>query len=108
VKCWSQKVIESIVFFLIITGDADVRVNIIHDHKIDTKSVAVLKTGQAIGLKDRGFYSVTGLRTATVSALTDMIVLRMSTAEFHGFALSHSHVSEIMHKNAASVWDVKE
>jgi len=51
-------------------------------------------------LNETGFYSLTGKRTATVVALTDLETLYLSVAAFHGFALAHSHVNEIMHEQA--------
>lgn len=94
-------------FYLIASGTAEVRVNIIADNKHETKSVVTLNPGDAVGLNETGFYSLSGKRTATVVALTDMVVYRMGMAAFHGFALAHSHVSEIMHKHTESVMNEK-
>jgi hypothetical protein len=63
-------------------------------------SVAILSAGDAIGLNETGFYSISGKRTATVIALTEMNLYRLSVAAFHGFSLSHTHVSEVMRKNS--------
>jgi CRP-like cAMP-binding protein len=82
-------------FFLVIQGTADVR--------IAGKSVATLGPNEAIGLNSTGFYSLTGKRTATVIATTDMILLSMSVALFHGFALANHHVNEVMRKSAAAI-----
>jgi len=85
-------------FYLIADGKADVRVNLVDNHR-ETKSVATLNAGEAIGLNETGFYSISGKRTATVIALTEMKLYRLGIAAFHGFALAHTHVSEIMHKH---------
>ncbi len=85
--------------FLIIQGQADVRVTTIKDRVKQVKSVATLTVGSAIGLNESGFYSLTGKRTATVVALTDMVVLRLSVAKFHGLALAYPHVNEVMRKS---------
>ena len=89
--------------YLIVKGTADVRHIFIKDNALHTESVATLSAGNAIGLNDSGFYSLSGLRTATVVAITDMVLLYLSVAVFHGFALAHSHVSEIMRKNASAI-----
>jgi CRP-like cAMP-binding protein len=89
--------------FLILSGTADVIVMRIVDHIPHTQSVAKLTTGQSIGLNDTGFYSLSGRRTATVVALTDMNLLKLELASFHGFALAHSHVNEIMRMNAQAM-----
>jgi len=87
--------------FIIIRGTADVRHLRVENDVIVADSIAQLSTGQAIGLNNAGFYSVSGLRTATVVALTEMVLLRLSVAEFHGFALMNSHVNEIIRQNAS-------
>ncbi len=85
--------------YLIIRGTADVRVASVKDNAVVWTSVATLKDGDSIGLNETGFYSITGQRTATVVALSDMFLLRLSVTEFHGFSLANPHVSEVMRKN---------
>ncbi|OGO93037.1 MAG: hypothetical protein A3F10_00055 [Coxiella sp. RIFCSPHIGHO2_12_FULL_42_15] len=82
--------------FLIISGEADVRTAKNKDFPEQTESVAALSRGQSIGLNETGFYSLSGVRTATVLAKTDMLLLRLSVAAFHGFALAYTHVSDVM------------
>lgn len=89
--------------YLIISGTADVRNITIKEGNFHFTSIATLGPGDAIGLNDTGFYSLSGLRTATVVALTDMTLLYLNIAEFHGFALAYSHVNEVMRKNAEKV-----
>src|SRR5688572_8809384 len=48
--------------YLITSGESEVRVG--------DKPVATLKEGESIGLSRTGFYSQSGLRTATVIAIT--------------------------------------
>jgi len=89
--------------YLIANGTVDVRhVTIVNGAPV-TSSVAILSFGDAIGLNDTGFYSLSGKRTATVVALTDMVLYRLSVAAFHGFSLSHSHVSDVMRRNSADI-----
>jgi CRP-like cAMP-binding protein len=82
-------------FFLIISGTANV--------KAINKSVATIGPGDSIGLNATGFYSLTGKRTATVIASSDLLALSMSVALFHGFALANHHVNEVMRKSAAVI-----
>ncbi|OGT38027.1 MAG: hypothetical protein A3F11_03400 [Gammaproteobacteria bacterium RIFCSPHIGHO2_12_FULL_37_14] len=89
--------------YLIVSGSADVRLLSIKDNAIHSESVATLGPERAIGLNETGFYSLSGLRTATVIALSDMTLLRLSVAAFHGFALSHSHVNAVMRKISSNM-----
>ncbi len=89
--------------FFIVNGQADVQRVSILDGKTHVESVATLHPGTAIGLNETGFYSVSGVRTATVVALTELVALRLSVAAFHGFSLANSHVNEVMRKNAATI-----
>lgn len=86
--------------FIILEGTADVQHITMHNGEIHTETVATLGPGDPIGLNETGFYSLSGLRTATVTAHTDMVVLYLTTAAFHGFALANTHVSEVMRKNS--------
>ena len=95
-------------FYLIASGTADVKVATYVDNKRETKSVTTMGMGEAIGLNETGFYSLSGKRTATVVALTDMVLYRLNLAAFHGFALAHSHVSEIMHKHVENSMKEKQ
>lgn len=94
--------------YLIANGTVDVRHVSFKDGRPVVTSVAVLSAGDAIGLNETGFYSISGRRTATVVALTDMLIYRLSVAAFHGFALSHTHVSEVMRKNSSKVFVSEE
>ena len=91
------KPVDSVYF--ITSGIADVRRVSIKDDKPTFESLAKLKTGETIGLSDTGFYSLSGVRTATVVAETDMVLYRLSVPAFNGFALAYPHVNEVMRKN---------
>ena len=97
--------VESV--YLIVSGTADVRHVTIENGATKITSVATLGPNQAIGLNETGFYSLSGRRTATVVASTDMVLLRLSVAAFNGFALAHSHVNEVMHRYSRGILDVK-
>lgn len=89
--------------FLIISGTADVTVSRLEDHQKIVEKVATLTNGSAIGLSEQGFYSLTGLRTATVTAATEMVTLKLSVVVFRGFALAYPHASEVMRRQAESL-----
>lgn len=93
--------------YLIGNGTADVRHVENRDGGSETKSIAILSFGDSIGLNETGFYSISGNRTATVIALTEMIIYRLGVPAFRGFALSHTHVSEVMNKNSSKVFDLE-
>jgi len=87
--------------FLIVSGTATVQHSWVDNGVIKVEKLAELGPEQAIGLSETGLYSLTGRRTATVIAKTDMVLLRMSVSLFNGFVLSHSHVSKVLHAAAA-------
>ena len=89
--------------FLILVGEADVKVTVVEDNALKETSVATLKGGSAIGLTETGFYYLSGMRTATVIAKTEMSLLSLSVASFNVFALANSHVGEVMRKNASNM-----
>ncbi|MDR3476478.1 MAG: cyclic nucleotide-binding domain-containing protein [Gammaproteobacteria bacterium] len=90
-------------FFLIVRGIADVQHITLKDHVFYAESVAELHAGQAIGINESGFYSLTGRRTATVLAKTDMVLLQLSLPRFHGFALAYPNVNRAMRRNAPDI-----
>jgi CRP-like cAMP-binding protein len=90
--------VDSVYF--IVDGNADVRNVTIQNNTPVFESLATLGPGQSIGLSETGFYSLSGIRTATVVAETEMLLFRLSVAAFNGFALAYPHVGEVMRKNA--------
>lgn len=89
--------------YIIVDGTADVMIEKIIDGKATSEKAATLNIGQAIGLSDIGFFSITGLRTATVVATSDVIALKLNVAMFRGFALAYPHASEVMRQQAESL-----
>lgn len=86
--------------YFIQAGTANVRVASLKNHIIHWRTVSKLGEGEAIGLNETGFYSLSGLRTATVIAKTKVVAYCLKMTEFHGYALANHHVSEIMQHNA--------
>lgn len=93
--------------YLIVNGTADVKQVIQKDGGYQVRTISTLGPEESIGLNERGFYSLTGMRTATVVANNKMTLLRLSVTEFHGFALSYSHVNKVMRENAEKLLNVK-
>ncbi|EKD72015.1 MAG: hypothetical protein ACD_46C00031G0002 [uncultured bacterium] len=89
--------------YIIVQGEVDVQHISYKDDLIERKSIATLGQNEAIGLSETGFYSISGIRTATVIAITNLVLLRLSVTLFRGFALAHSHASDVMRKFAESM-----
>jgi CRP-like cAMP-binding protein len=85
--------------YLIVSGKADVLDSVVDENnQIKWNVVATLGPSDAIGLSDVGLYSLSGKRTATVTAVTDMVLLRLAITLFHGIALANSHIGDVMRK----------
>jgi CRP-like cAMP-binding protein len=93
--------------YLIIKGTTEVRHVTLQKQVLHVDYIATLKEGDAIGLDETGFYSLSGRRTATVVAISDVTTLRLSVAEFHGFTLENSRVHEVMFNQARKILDQK-
>lgn len=81
-------------FYLIAKGSAEV---LSHSKVIATLTA---ENYDAIGLNETGFYSLSGLRTATVVSIDDMELYYVALPLFHGFALNYPHVNEVMRAQA--------
>ena len=90
--------VDSVYF--IISGTVEVCKSQLVDHQMVRQVLVVMQSGAAIGLNETGFYSLSGMHTATVVTKTQVSCWRLSVAAFHGFALAYSHVSEVMRTNA--------
>jgi CRP-like cAMP-binding protein len=82
--------------YLIVSGKAEVLDSYVEDNQIKWRVVAALGANDAIGLSEVGLYSLSGKRTATVTAVTDMVLLRLAVTLFHGIALANSHIGDVM------------
>lgn len=73
--------------YIIISGEAEVThvTKAKYSKKLVKVPVAALQSGEGIGINDTGFYSTTGKRTATVTAVTDMLLLRLDIKDLYGF-----------------------
>ncbi len=89
--------IESI--FIIANGEAEVLRQMKNKKEVSMVPLATLGAGESIGLNDTGFYSMSGKRTATVKAITDMILFRLSINDLHNF-LEKNHLENMMYTAA--------
>src|SRR3990167_5171945 len=86
--------------YIIVSGTADVLREHLENHIKTMLKLTTLKPGDAVGLGDEGFFSLTGLRTATVIATENVLTLKLSVTIFRGFALAYPHASEVMREQA--------
>lgn len=86
-------VIDAIYF--IVEGKAEVSR---HEAKDPTKQLilATFQTGDNIGLNDTSLYSTTGVRSATVIALTDIMVLTINIDYLHEFLAQHPQLNTVL------------
>src|SRR6185437_16938924 len=59
--------------------------------------IAILHTGETIGLNDTGFFSTTGKRTATVIALSAITLLRIDLTNLHDFLAKYPELQAKMY-----------
>lgn len=72
-------------FYLIIDGSAKVTRTLKRVEKTEVMQIATLGPLDAIGLAETGFFSQSGVRTATVTTLTPMFLLKINLHDFHQF-----------------------
>lgn len=88
--------------YIIMQGHAEVTREYLKKRRLSKKPqfiktpVAVLHPGEAIGLNDTGFYSSSGKRTATVTALTEMVLLKLDLEHLYQFFSIHPHLKTEM------------
>jgi CRP-like cAMP-binding protein len=75
--------------FIIESGMAEVEKKHIHNNQIIQEPIASLKKYDSIGLSKTGYWSSTGMRSATVRAVEDMIVYAISTNALSKFFFQH-------------------
>jgi putative peptide zinc metalloprotease protein len=87
--------------FIIVSGHAEASHQIVEKKKRKQKTfnkpLAILTAGDAIGLNDTGFFSTTGKRTATVTALTVVQALALDIKTLHTFLAKYPHIQNGMH-----------
>lgn len=71
--------------YIIVSGEAEVTRSSTFRKKTVYVPIAALRAGEGIGLNDTGFYSTTGKRTATVTAVTNMLLLKLDIKDLYTF-----------------------
>ncbi len=95
-----EAIVDSV--FIIVSGQAEVTKQASQKNKITRRvkisqvPVALLEAGEAIGLNDTGFFSETGKRTATVTAVSETRVLSLAIKELHEFLQAHPNLQPAM------------
>lgn len=84
--------------YLIVEGSAEVSQHVANETK--PVLLAVLRPGESIGLDEAGFFSKTGLRTATVTAVSDMQLLQLSLTRFNLFLQHYPELNQTMAQTA--------
>jgi signal-transduction protein with cAMP-binding, CBS, and nucleotidyltransferase domain len=78
--------------FLIASGYVEVSRQEIINKKIQTEILATLSEGDPIGFDSLGFFSKTGVRTATLTALSMVKVFKLELSDFSRFLKKHPHL----------------
>lgn len=71
--------------YLLVSGEAEVTRETSFKNKKTIIPVSILHANESIGLNDTGFFSATGKRTATVTAITETLLLALDLKELHAF-----------------------
>jgi putative peptide zinc metalloprotease protein len=93
--------------YIIVSGQAEVTHQIVKKKKLLKIPVAILTRGESIGLNDTGFFSSTGKRTATVTAVSEMTALSITLKDLHNFLQIHPHLQTAMYATASQMLRVK-
>jgi CRP-like cAMP-binding protein len=88
--------------YIIASGRAEVSQKSFRKSKLSRKlktthvPISLLSQGETIGLNDTGFFSETGKRTATVTAMTNMLLLSIDIKKLHSFFQQHPDLQSSM------------
>lgn len=91
----SQNEIVDAIYFIAKGGvEVDKEINLQHE----MIPQAILREGDAIGLNQLGFYSETGLRTATLISVTDVMLIGLYMDTFSAFLEKYPFISSSMRR----------
>ncbi|TAL61979.1 MAG: cyclic nucleotide-binding domain-containing protein [Legionella sp.] len=76
--------------YLVKSGTAQVTKTVQNLEKKEVMHIAILREGDSIGLNESGFFSNSGIRNATVTALSPMILLAIDIKIFNDFLAKSS------------------
>ncbi len=85
--------------YLIVSGNVEVSKE---DETRETKPVleVILNPGDAIGLNDTGFFSIKGIRTATLKAVSNVTLIGWQIEAFIDFLHTHPEIGNLMEQTA--------
>lgn len=86
--------------YIVVSGKAEVSHADSNKTGHATIPIATINKGESIGLTDTGFFSTTGVRTAMVTAITQMTVLGLSIKDLHEFLRKFPHLQPAMQSTA--------
>ena len=81
------EIIDSV--YIIASGTLEVTKQIAINDKMGSTFLAILNPGESIGLKEAGLFTKTGRRTATVTAATASVLLKINIKDFDEFLDKH-------------------
>lgn len=87
--------------YIIADGTAEVTRHSISSMKNEDTIIAKLSKGEAIGISTSAFFSKTGIRTATVTASSEMILLGIGLLNFNRFMQHPERLYPGLQKNSA-------
>ncbi len=99
------EIVDSLYF--IAQGSAEVYAQDSEQVESDAKLVGLLNAGEAIGLNESGFYSTSGMRTATVKPITPMILLSCPVGYLSEFLGSRPHLNPHLSQSAEELWQIQ-
>lgn len=77
--------------YFIAEGQAEVKR---HFAQMEMVPIAILQKHETIGLSETGFYSITGRRFATITALSKMITFQLTIDKLNFFLMSHPEMHQ--------------
>ncbi len=96
-------VVDSV--YLILKGQAEVTQE--RGKSNEYQLIATLGEGEWIGLNELGFFSTTGLRTATVTATSNMNLLRLTISNFNQFLQHYPFLNKEMARSTNQMLQLK-
>ncbi len=75
--------------YIIASGTLEVTKQISINDKLGSTFLAILNPGESIGLKEAGLFTKTGRRTATITAATPCVLLKINMKDFDAFLDKH-------------------
>lgn len=88
------------VFYIIAKGAVEIASEIKGQNKIERIPQVILREGEGIGLSYKGFFAEEGVRTATLTAISDVTLIGWTISSFHHFIQTHPMIGDSMQQAA--------